>query len=335
MSRPKRTVHLPVASLDSVQEFVDIAVRAEQLGYERAWIPETWGRNVAPILTRVATETTEIGIGTSIVNVYSRSPALLGQTAATLQEISDGRMRLGIGPSGPAVIEGWHGIDFGNPLRRTREAVDVIRMVTAGEEVDYDGEYFNLSGFRLRCDPPADPPDIDVAAMGPKAVELCGRFADGWHATVFTPEGLEDRMEDFRRGADLGDRDVDDLTVTLSTGGCALEDGERARRLAREHQAFYIGAMGTYYRDSLARQGYEETANEIAAKYASGDKEGAMAAMSDDLLDELGASGTPERARKELEKFEAIDGLDSLALGFSRGAEFDEIMQTLEAFAPE
>jgi coenzyme F420-dependent oxidoreductase len=335
MSRPKRTVHLPVASLDSVQEFVDIAVRAERLGYERAWIPETWGRNVAPILTRVATETTEIGIGTSIVNVYSRSPALLGQTAATLQEISDGRMRLGIGPSGPAVIEGWHGIDFGNPLRRTREAVDVIRMVTAGEEVDYDGEYFNLSGFRLRCDPPADPPDIDVAAMGPKAVELCGRFADGWHATVFTPEGLEDRMEDFRRGADLGDRDVDDLTVTLSTGGCALEDGERARRLAREHQAFYIGAMGTYYRDSLARQGYEETANEIAAKYASGDKEGAMAAISDDLLDELGASGTPERARKELEKFEAIDGLDSLALGFSRGAEFDEIMQTLEAFAPE
>jgi len=335
MSRPKRTVHLPVASLDSVEEFVDIAVRAERLGYERAWIPETWGRNVAPILTRVATETTEIGIGTSIVNVYSRSPALLGQTAATLQEISDGRMRLGIGPSGPAVIEGWHGIDFGNPLRRTREAVDVIRMVTAGEEVDYDGEYFNLSGFRLRCDPPADPPDVDVAAMGPKAVELCGRFADGWHATVFTPEGLEDRMEDFRRGADLGDRDVDELTVTLSTGGCALEDGERARRLAREHQAFYIGAMGTYYRDSLARQGYEETANEIAAKYASGDKEGAMAAISDDLLDELGASGTPERARKELEKFEAIDGLDSLALGFSRGAEFDEIMQTLEAFAPE
>jgi len=334
MSTANRTVHLPVASLDGVEEFVEIATRAEELGYERAWIPETWGRNVVAILTRIAQETTEIGIGTSIVNVYSRSPALLGQTAATLQEVSDGRMRLGIGPSGPALIEGWHGVDFGNPLRRTREAVEIVRLVTAGEKVDYDGEYFTISGFRLRSDPPADPPDVDVAAMGPKAVELCGRFADGWHATVFTPEGLDDRMEDFRRGADLGNRDPAEQTVTLSTTGCALEDGERARRLARGHQAFYVGAMGTYYRDSLARQGYEAAANEIAAKYASGDKDGAMDAISDDLLDELGAAGTPERARAELEKFEAIDGLDSVAVGFPRGASVEEIHETLEHLAP-
>ncbi|PSQ15859.1 TIGR04024 family LLM class F420-dependent oxidoreductase [Halobacteriales archaeon QS_8_69_26] len=332
---PKRTVHLPVASLDSVQEFVDIAVRAEELGYERAWIPETWGRNVVPILTRVAEETSEMGLGTSIVNVYSRSPALLGQTAVTLQEVSDGRMRLGIGPSGPIVVEGWHGADFGNPLRRTRESIDVIRQVVSGEEVDYEGEYFNLSGFRLRCDPPEEPPAVDAAGMGPKAVELCGRFADGWHATLFTPDGLRERMDDFRRGADLGDRDVDDLTATLSLGTCALDDGDRARRLAREHLVFYVGAMGTYYRESLSRQGFEEEANEIAAKYASGDRDGAMEALPDELLDEMGASGTPERAREELRKFEEVDGLDSLAVSFPRGASFEEIDRTLAALAPE
>jgi len=335
MTTPKRTVHLPVASLDSVGEFVDLAVRAEELGYERAWIPETWGRNAVPILTRIAEETEDIGIGTSIANVYSRSPALLGQTAVTLQEVSEGRMRLGIGPSGPIVIEGWHGEDFGNPLRRTRESIDVIRQVMSGEEVDYEGEYFNLSGFRLRCEAPEDPPKVDATGMGPKAVELCGRFADGWHATVFMPDGLRERMDDFRRGADLGDRDVEDLTVTLSTGACALDDGERARRLARQHLVFYVGAMGTYYRDSLARQGHEDEANEIAAKYASGDREGAMDALSDDLLDRMGAAGTPERAREELAKFEEIDGLDSIAVGFPRGAEFEEITETLAALAPE
>ncbi len=334
MSDPVRTVHLPVASLESTEEFVEIARRAEELGYERAWIPESWGRNAVSILTRIATETEEIGIGTSIANVYSRSPALLGQSAVTLQEISDGRMRLGIGPSGPIVIEGWHGADFGNPLRRTREAIEVIRQVMSGDSVDYDGDVFSLSGFRLRCDPPEHPPAVDAAAMGPKSVELAGRFADGWHATVFTPDGLRDRMEDFHRGADLGDRDPDDLRVNLSLTACALEDGERARQLAREHGAFYVGAMGTYYRDSLARQGYEDEAYEIAEAYASGDRERAYGAIDDEMLDAMSAAGTPERAREELAKFEAVEGLDRVSVGFPRGAEPGEIYETLETLAP-
>jgi alkanesulfonate monooxygenase SsuD/methylene tetrahydromethanopterin reductase-like flavin-dependent oxidoreductase (luciferase family) len=170
--------------------------------------------------------------------------------------------------------------------------------------------------------------------MGPKAVELCGRFADGWHATVFTAEGLEERMADFRRGAELGDRDVDDLVATLSLNCCALEDGDRARRLAREHAAFYVGAMGTYYRESLARQGYEDEANEVAAAYASGDRERAYDAIDDGMLDAMAVAGTPDRARAEMEKFDRIDGLDSVAVGFPRGASMDEIRSTLEALAP-
>ena len=329
-----RTVHLPVAAQPSVDTLVDLSRRAEDLGYERAWLPETWGRDGVAALTSIAHGTEEIGVGPSILNVYSRSPALMGQSAATLQEISDGRLRMGIGPSGPAVIEGWHGVDFGRPLRRTREYVDILRTVLAGEELNYDGEVFNLAGFRLRSDPPEPTPPIDVAAMGPKAVELSGRFADGWHATVFTPDGMRDRMEDLRRGADLGDRDPGDVRVTLSLTCCALENAERARELAAGHSSFYIGGMGTYYRDSLARQGREEVAHEVASARASGDRERANELVDEELLDDLAAVGTPEEARERFQKFADVDGVDAIAVGFPWGASVDEARETLEALAP-
>jgi len=326
-------VHLPVAAQPSVDALVELSRRAESLGYERAWLPETWGRDAVTAMAVIADRTETIGVGPSILNVYSRSPALVGQTAATLQEVSDGRFRLGLGPSGPIVIEGWHGVDFDRPLRRTREYVDIVRTVTAGETLSYDGDIFQLAGFRLRSDPPETPVEIDTAAMGPKAVELAGRFADGWHALMFTPDGLRERLADFRRGVDMGDGDCEDRTVTLSVTCCALADGERARELARGHAAFYVGGMGTFYRDALARQGYEAEANEIATAWANGDRERALAALDDDLLDALGAAGTPERARRELRKFAEIDGVDSLAVGFPRGATADEIRQTMAELA--
>jgi len=125
------TVHdlfLPVGSQPELEWLVEWSERAEKLGYDHVWMPESWGRDVVTVLTSIARETDEIGIGTSIANVYSRSPALLGQTAATLQEVSDGRFRLGLGPSGPILIEGWHGVDYERPLRRTRETIDIVRQ---------------------------------------------------------------------------------------------------------------------------------------------------------------------------------------------------------------
>ena len=331
----RRTVHLPVAAQPSIDSLVSLAQRAESRGYRRAWLPETWGRDAVTVLAAVAERTDDIGIGPSILNVYSRSPALVGQTAATLQELSGGRFRLGLGPSGPAVIEGWHGQSFDRPLRRTREYVEIVRKVLSGETVNYSGDAFTLGGFRLRCDPPETPVPVDAAGMGPKSVELAGRFADGWHALMFTPDGVRERMDDLRRGAELGDRDPDDVRVTLSLTCAVSDDGERARTLARQHLAFYVGAMGTFYRDALARQGYEDTAHEIASAWGNGDQAAALSAIDDDLLDDLGAVGTPEQAREELRKFEEIDGVDRLAVSFPRGAERDEIEATIDALAPE
>lgn len=327
-------VFLPVGSQPSLDALVEQATLAEDLGYDNAWLPESWGRDAVTVLANVARDTDEIGIGTSIVNTYSRSPALLGQTAATLQEASDGRLRLGIGPSGPIVIENWHGSDFGNPLRRTRETLEIVKQVTSGEVVEYDGEYFDLEGFRLRCDPPDPAPPVDAAALGPKAVEMTGRFADGWHAVNYTRDGLADRLADLERGAELGGRALDDVRVMLSVGCCALEDGQRARDLVAQHTAFYIGGMGTFYRDNLARQGYEAVAREIYDAWQEDDRELAMQLVRDELRDQMGAAGTPEEARAQLAQFEDLDGVDAVNVSFPRGAEPAEIHATMEALAP-
>ena len=331
----ERDIYLPVAAQPSIDTFATFAEQAEQSGYDRVWCPETWGRDAVTILTAIAERTDEIGIGTSILNVYSRSPALLGQTAATLQEVSDGRFRMGLGPSGPILVEGWHGTDFESPLRFTRETIEIVKTVVAGEPLEYDGNIHQLSGFRLRFDPPEPAPPIDAGGMSPKSVELAGRFGDGWHALMLTPEGLRDRIEDFDHGSDLGDRDREDQRITLALPCIALEDRERARYLARNHIAFYVGGMGTFYREALKRQGFEDAAETIAIEWANRNKEAAIEAISDELLDELGAVGTPEEVRERVAEFEAIDGIDAINISFPRAAEPEEIESTIDVLAPE
>lgn len=330
----ERDVFLPVGAQPTLDALVEQAIAAEDLGYDRAWFPESWGRDAVTAIATAAERTDEIGLGTSIVNVYSRSPALLGQTAATLQEATDGRFRLGVGPSGPIVVENWHGMEFGNPLRRTREAIDVVKQVLSGEPVEYDGEYFDLEGFKLRCGPPDAAPPVDAAALGPKAVELVGRFADGWHAVNYTRDGLADRFEDLTRGAELGGRDPGDLRVTLSASCCALDDGERANDLVAQHIAFYIGGMGTFYRDNLARQGYEDLATEIYDAWQGDEREHAIDLVKSDLRDQMGAAGTPEEARRQLEQFESLDAVDAIYVSFPRGATPEEVHETMVALAP-
>ncbi|MFB6103787.1 MAG: TIGR04024 family LLM class F420-dependent oxidoreductase [Halobacteriaceae archaeon] len=334
MTDTARDLHLPVAAQPRFEDVIDLGTTAERLGYDRVWMPETWGRDAVTVLATLAARTTSVGLGTSIVPVYSRSAALIGQTAATLQEASGDRFRLGIGPSGPALIEHWHSTSFDDPLRRTREYLEAVRAVCSGDTVTYSGETVSMEGFRLRFDPPSTPP-IDVAAMGPKAVELAGRFADGWHALLFTPDGLRDRLEDLQRGAELGDRDPSAIRTMAVVTCCALPDGDTARRLAKQHVAFYVGAMGPFYRSALARQGFEATADRIHDHWQADDQEAAVAAVEDGLLDALCAAGTPDMVRDRLRTLESVDGVDAVAVSLPRGADEDAIAATVEALAPE
>ena len=333
-SEPAMAVHLPVAAQPSLARVVDIGRRAETLGYDRAWLPETWGRDAVTTLALLAERTTDIGLGTSLVNVYSRSPTLVGQTAATLQEASGGRFRVGVGPSGPAVVERWHGVDFERPLRRTREAVEIIKQVLDGETVTYAGDCFEVDGFRLRCDPPDETPAVDVGGMGPKAVELAGRFADGWHALMLSPDGLQARREDLARGADLGGRSVDDVRVTLVLP-CAVSEGDggdRARDHLTRHLAFYVGGMGTFYRDALERQGYDAAVSAHEA-WQAGNRERAVDLVGG-FVDDLGVWGTPDDARETLARFTRVDGVDEVAVAFPREATGSDIEATMAALAP-
>ncbi len=324
-------VHLPVAAQPNIETTLDFIERAEDLGYGHVWAPETWGRDAVSTLAAATSRVEEIGLGTSILNVYARSPALLGQTAVTLAELSPGPFRLGIGPSGPAVIESWHGLAYEHPLRRTRETAEIIRAVTSGEVVDYDGDIFSLEGFRLRCEAPDEPIPVDVAGMGPKAVELAGFVGDGWHALMMTPDGLDTRLQDLRRGAKKGGRSADAIRVTLSMTCCALDDAHRARRLVAEHIGFYLGSMGPFYARSLAGQGYEEVVEEIVTAWRSDHRAEAVERIETELLDDLAAAGDPTQVRTNLERFEAIDGIDRIAVSFPRGAEPAETIRTLES----
>jgi alkanesulfonate monooxygenase SsuD/methylene tetrahydromethanopterin reductase-like flavin-dependent oxidoreductase (luciferase family) len=172
--------------------------------------------------------------------------------------------------------------------------------------------------------------------MGPKAVELAGRFADGWHALMLTPDGIRERLADFERGGDLGDRNRADQRVTLSVPCCALEDGDRARELAAQHLAFYVGGMGTFYREALSAQGYEDLAHDVAQKWANRDREAATSAIAEhDILDDMAAVGTPAECRERFEAFAGIEGIDAVSVSFPRGADAEDRHATLDALTPE
>lgn len=170
--------------------------------------------------------------------------------------------------------------------------------------------------------------------MGPKAMELAGRFADGVHTTMVTPDGLFESLDHLERGIELGDRDPDDVRVMVGFPACALEDGETARERVRHHLAFYVGSMARAYHDHLARQGYENEADDIVRLWMTGEQDQAEAVISDTMLDELAVTGTPSHAQERLEEWEAIDAVDAVVPVLPVHTPVDENVATIEALAP-
>lgn len=330
-----RDIVLLLGEFDELEDAISLTQRAEELGYGYVTTGETTGRNVVPVLSAIARETDEIGITNDVFSPYSRSPALLGQTAVTMQEISDGRFRIRLGASSPAITERWHGMDFDRPLRRVREAIEILRQVQSGERLDYDGEIFSPDGLQLTCSPPETPVPVDVAALGPKSTEMAGRFADGWVPQLLPINGLEERMDDLRRGAELGDRDPSDIRVAHTLRVCALEDGEKAREYARRQVTFMIAVYGPYYRQAIADAGWSDLTEEVRSRWHDGDRDGATEAVTDELLDDLVAAGTPEEAREQVERFASVDGVDSIQVSFFGEMSTEEMEQTIEAVAPQ
>jgi coenzyme F420-dependent oxidoreductase len=318
---------------DTVDSVADQAVRAEAHGFGRVSMGETTGWNIVPVMAVIAERTDDIGISDDVISPFSRAPTTLAQTALTLHDVTDGRFRLGLGPSSPALAEGWHAGEFERPLRRLRETVDVIREVYDGGDVDYDGDVYDVGGLSYDRDVPDEPPGVDLATLGPKATELAGRFADGWVPQLFTPDALRERLDDLERGADLGDRDPDDLRVSPIVRTCVSEDREYARAITRQMVAFLIGAYGPFYGDSVAEQGYEEMVAEIRSAWEDRDTAAMADALTDEALDELAAAGTADEVRERIERMGAVDGVDAVRVGFVGGMTQEDKETTMAALA--
>ncbi|WP_254841380.1 TIGR04024 family LLM class F420-dependent oxidoreductase [Natronomonas marina] len=318
--------------MDSLDAIADLAVRAESLDYDRLSVPEVTGRDAVTVLATLAERTDDIGLSNDVLSPWGRSPAMLGQTGVTLQEASDGRYRLGLGASSPDLTERWHLGSFERPLRRVRETIEILKQVSAGEQLDYDGTVFDGGGLRLRGVEPTEV-SVDLAALGPKATELAGRFADGWVPQLFTPDALSERMDDLRRGADLGDRDPADLRVAVTVRSCALADADRARNVARRQLAFMIGAYGPYYRQSIARQGFDGETDAVHDAWREGDREAAVDAVTDEMVDGLVAAGSPDAVRETVQRFEAVDGVDAVRIGFFGEMTAEQRRRTMDVLA--
>jgi coenzyme F420-dependent oxidoreductase len=315
------------------QEVASRAVHAEELGFARLSMGETTGWNIVPALTLIADRTDTLGISNDVISPYGRSPALIAQTALTLHDVSDSRFRLGLGPSSPAITERWHGESFDRPLRRTREVIEIIRAVYENGTPAYEGEIFEIGGLGYERDRSENPPSIDLATLGPKATEMAGRFGDGWAPQLFTKDGLTERCEDLKRGAELGGKSLSELRVSPIVRGIASEDRERARDLARRTISFLLGAYGPYYGDSVAEQGYPDVVADIRAAWEDRDTDAMASRLPDELLDALAPAGTPEEVRTWVDDYAALEGVDAVRIGFVVGMTDEDKKTTMEAVA--
>lgn len=323
---------VPSTSAIDIPNQLSLVDTAESLGYDAIFVAESWGREAFTRLGLFAERTASIQLGTGIVPVHSRSPTLLAQAAATLDEITDGRAFLGLGLSSPAVIESWHGIEFEPGLRRQRETIEIIKLALSGDTVDYSGSVFDLEHFHMRFDPVSSDLPIYVAAQGPTNGQLVGEFADGWLPNRIPVSRLSKVRETLDAGAANQNRDPSDIATIPYVTACVLDDGEHARNRCREAIAFYVGAMGSYHYEAVARNGYRKEAKTIHDYWQAGNHDKAREAVTDTLLDEITLSGTPETIAPVLDQYDGIaDMLVTLPPSTATLSEITETMSHVQS----
>ena len=283
---------------------------ADEAGVDTVWVAEAWGRDCFTILALLARETQHIQLGTGIVNTYSRTPAALAQHFATLDEVSHGRVIIGLGTSGHRVIEHWHGIPFQPPLTRLREYVEIIRLILAGEPLRYEGKVFNLQrGFRLRFEPVRSSIPIFIASLTPKSVAQTAAIADGWMPVMIPLPQLGEQIAAFRQMVQQAGRDPQSVTVRAPGGVMVTHEVEKARQTHKAQVAFYITNMGDFYREQLTRLGYEEAIDTVRQAWEEGGHSAGSAAVPDDLVDNLHFAGPLEACLDRLAALEEA-GID-------------------------
>jgi F420-dependent oxidoreductase-like protein len=284
------------------RELIECVRAADACGYDSFWLPEAWERESFSTLAEIAARTDHIGLATGIINVFSRSPALIAMGAATIDEISGGRFRLGLGTSGARVVEDLHGVRYEKPLTRLREAVAIIRKLLSAERVDFDGECFKLSRFKLGFKPVRADIPIYIAALTSKSLVQLGEIADGWLPAHWPRAALARGIGDISLGAKRACRDVKQIDIAPFVNVVVSDDLKRARNEARLPIAYYVGGMGNYYHQSLAGLGFQAEADQIRALWQAGRPKEAIKAVTDRVVDAIAICGTLESCRARLDE---------------------------------
>jgi F420-dependent oxidoreductase-like protein len=325
-----------------------LAREADRLGYSVAWAAEAYGSDAATVLAWVAAQTERMDVGSAVFQIPARSAAMTAMTAATLDTLSGGRFRLGLGVSGPQVSEGWHGVRFAKPLGRTREYVEVVRMALRRETLRYEGEHITLplpdgpgKAVKLTVHPVRAEIPVYLAAVGPKNLELTGQVADGWLAIFFSPEHAHTSMDPLLAGRVAGGRASDpadpmagfDVVPTVPV--VISDDLDAAAAPLRGYSALYIGGMGSkeknFYNALVRRMGFAEAADEVQRLFLERKHREAAEAVPADFIDQTSLIGPRERIRDRLAAY-AEAGVTTLSIS-TLDATLEQRLHTIRTMA--
>lgn len=315
---------------------------AERLGYAVVWVAEAYGSDAVSVLSYLAAKTETIDVGSAIMQIPARSPAMSAMTAATLDTLSGGRFRLGLGVSGPQVSEGWHGVRFAKPLARTREYVDIVKLALSRERVRYDGQTYQLplpdgpgKALHLMLHPVREHLPIYLAAIGPKNLELTGEIADGWLPVFFAPGYAEDSLEHVRAGRAKAGLDMSGFDIAATVPLVLGDDVAACAEPVRNYAALYIGGMGSreqnFYNALAGRMGFADAAAEVQDRYLAKDYAGAAAAVPLEFVDGTSLLGPITRLAERMHAFSDA-GVTTLSVS-PYGESTDERIAALRAAA--
>ncbi|TMD16946.1 MAG: LLM class F420-dependent oxidoreductase [Chloroflexi bacterium] len=301
---------------------LDLARTAEALGYDSVWAAEAYGSDAATVLAWLAAGTSGIKLGAGIFQIPARSAAMTAMTAATIDNLSGGRLLLGLGTSGPQVSEGFHGVRFAKQLQRTREYIAVLRKALAREKIEFHGETIELplpdgpgKALKLTIRPVQERIPIFLAVLGPKNIALAGEIADGWLPVFFSPEHTKALRGPLEEGAARAGRSLDDFRICPSVNVMISDDLESARNAMRPILALYVGGMGSreqnFYNRLVSTYGFEREAEQVQELYLAGKKTEAMFALPDELIDLVAIVGPRDRVKAKLHAFRDA-GIDTL-----------------------
>jgi F420-dependent oxidoreductase-like protein len=305
---------------------VELVVEAEKIGVDSVWVPEFWAGDALTPLAYLAARTSRIRLATGIVQLGARTPAMLAMSALSMQALSNGRFILGVGTSGPQVMEGWHGVRYDRPVQRTRETIEIVRMISAGARLDYHGDIYDLplpggEGRSIRSLMPPTDVAVYVAALGPANLRLTGEVADGWIGNSFFPETAEVFFGPIRDGAEKAGRSLAELDLTVAVGLEFTDDVEAAGRRHAAGYAFTFGAMGSptrnFYNNAFERQGYGDDVREVQRLWLAGDKVAAGERVPVEIGLGTNLIGTDDIIRERLRLYRDA-GVTTLRVGLTQ-----------------